>query len=129
MKLIIKREQSKGFKGVKFKLNVRTELTEEEKQLVNRYGMHKIALHDKEAHKEKKPFSNLSLGGQISRIVIKKLFLDITIGKLIDGVSFSIKSIDDILEHEQSIREACEKFKIYLETMKSFGGEEIVDYN
>jgi hypothetical protein len=36
--------------------------------------------------------------------------------------------IAEILETEKSVKEACEAFKNYLEVMKHFGGNEIIEY-
>ena len=56
------------------------------------------------------------------------MLLNIKIGDLITGQTFKCKDIADILEYETNVKEACEVFKNYLEVMKNFGGEELIEY-
>jgi hypothetical protein len=129
MKLVIKKDQEKkGLLGkVKFKFTARVELTSEESKLVERYKMGSTELHSKDAFQDK--IAPRSIAGAITDIAIKKIFLNITISNLVDGVIFECKTIDEILQHETAIKEACEKLVIYLDTMKHFGGEEVINYN
>ena len=114
MKLYLKRDQAKGLLGgVKFELHARTELTSEEQELVKKYKTHKEILLQKEL---KIPFTG------------KSVTLNINIGGLTDGQMFKCKDIADILEYEENVKEACEAFKNYIEVMKSFGGEEVIEY-
>ena len=115
MKLTIKRDQAKGMLGgTKFELTAKVELTGEESSLVSKYKADKEILLQKEI---KIPFSN------------KSLILDINIGGLVVGQSFKCKDIADILEYEKNIKEACGIFKNYIEVMKNFGGQEVIEYN
>lgn len=112
MKLFIKREQAKGFLGgVKFELNAKVDLTEEELGLVNKYQVGKEVLLKKEVN---------FLGNKIP--------IDITIGSLIFGQKFKCNGISEILEYEKNIKESCEVFKLNIEIMRSFGGEEIIEF-
>ena len=114
MKLYITRDQAKGmFGGVKFELKARVELTGEESGLVSKYKADKEVLIQKEI---KIPFTG------------KAIILDINIGSLVSGQEFKCKDIADILEYEKNVKEACESFKNYIEVMKSFGGEQVVNY-
>lgn len=58
----------------------------------------------------------------------RSIVLAITIGSLMGGQSFKCNDITEILEYEKNVKEACESFKNYLEVMKSFGGEEVIEY-
>jgi hypothetical protein len=114
MKLFIVRDQAKGFLGgVKFELRARVELTGEESQLVNKYKADKEVLLQKEI---KIPFTS------------KMVVLDINIGSLVAGQTFKCKDIADILEYERNVKESCETFKNYIDVMKHFGGEEVIEY-
>ena len=114
MRLIIKREQSKKMLGgISFDLIARTELTSEESGLVKKYKADKEGLLQKEI---KIPFTGKAIG------------LTITIGSLVSGQSFKCNDIGEILETEKNVKNACEAFKTYLEAMKHFGGEEIIEY-
>jgi len=114
MKLYITRDQAKGILGgVKFELKAHVQLTKDEADLLNKYKADKEVLLQKEI---KIPFTT------------KAIVLDIKIGGLIEGQTFKCKDIADILEYEKNVKEACENFKSYLEVMKSFGGEEVIEY-
>lgn len=114
MKLIIHRDQSqKAFGGAKFVLNVRAELTEEESKLVKKYKAQKEVLLSKEV--------KIPLTG-------KSITLDINIDTLINGQSIKCDDIATILETEENIKQSCEQFKNYIEVMRHFGGEEVLEY-
>ena len=104
MKLIIKRDQDKGFLGgMSFVLDARVQLTEEEADLVKKYKAHKEVLYMK---------GNLRY----------------TINDLLNGVRDKCKDIAVLLNNEEVYKEACEHFKTLLEVMASFGGEEVIEF-
>ena len=114
MKLFLTRDQAKGLLGgVKFELSARVELTPDEADLVKRYKTDKEVLVQKEV---KIPFTG------------KMLKFGLTIGSLTSGENFKCGDIGEILETEKNVKEACEAFKNYLEVMKNFGGQEIIEY-
>jgi len=114
MKLYISRDQAKGMLGgVKFELMARTELTNEEAELIKKYKVDKEVLLQKEV---KVPLTGRSI------------VLNLTIGSLMNGQKFKCKDIAEILEYEKNVKESCEALKNYLEVMKNFGGEEIIEY-
>ncbi len=115
MKLFITRDQAKGIVGsVKFKLLARVELSKEETELVRKYKADKEALLVKEV---KIPFTK------------KVVPLELRINNLVEGQTFKCKDIADILLYEDHVKEACEVFKNHIEVMRSFGGEEVVEYD
>lgn len=100
MKLFITRHQTKVLLGgVRFELKVRTELTSEEAELVKFYKADKRAI-----------------------------VLNLTIGNLMCGQTFNSSDIAQILETEKNVKESCEAFRNYLEVMRNFGGEEVIEY-
>jgi hypothetical protein len=114
MKLYITRDQTERILGgVKFELRARVELTNEEAELVRKYKADKEVLLQREV---KIPFTGRSI------------VLNITIGSLMSGQTFKCNDIAEILEYEKNIKESCEAFKNYLEVMKNFGGEEVIEY-
>lgn len=114
MKLYITRGQAKGVFGkVKFSLKARVELNNEEAALVKKYKAQDEILLEKEL---KIPFLK------------KKYVLLLKVGSFIMGEEFKCKDIADILQYEENIKEACKIFKNYIEVMKSFGGEEVIEY-
>jgi hypothetical protein len=114
MKLFITRDQAKGLLGgVKFELRARVELIDEEAQLVRKYKAEKEVLLKKEVEI---PFTG------------RALVLDLTIGSLTAGQTFKCNDIAEILEYEKNVKESCEAFKNYIEVMRNFGGEEVIEY-
>ena len=65
------------------------------------------------------------LAGMLSRAAIG---IEITIDDLINGKRVESKDIIEMLAIEEQIKQACENFKIVLETMANFGGEEVVEF-
>lgn len=98
MKLAIKRDQSGG----NFRLACRVELSQEEQELIGRYG-----------------------AGQSPLVVIGAK--QVTISDLVRGVSDERKDVTAILNKEEEIKKACEGFKALLSVMASFGGEEVIE--
>ena len=114
MKLFITRGQSKKILGgTSFELSARTELTNDEASLVKNYKAEKEVLLQKEI---KIPLTGSSIA------------MNITIGSLMAGQSFKCNDIGEILEYEKNIKESCAAFKNYIEVMKSFGGEEVIEF-
>ena len=113
MKLHITKDQSKGMLGgVSFQLEAKVELTQKEAELVKKYKADKESLIQKE----------ITVFG-------KTLAFDLKIENLVRGETFRCRDISDILETEASVKEACARFKSYIEAMGSFGGRETSEYS
>jgi hypothetical protein len=109
MKLIIKRDQDKAFLGgMNLFLECRVELTAEESELIKKYKAHRQPL----TYRERK-------GVEIPGLRIEDL---------VRGVTYKTKDLDVLLNNEEVIKEACASFKNYLLLMKSFGGEEVIEF-
>jgi len=114
MKLILNKDQSKGFfGGVKFELNARVQLTDAEGALVKKYKADNEVLFNKP--------SQTFLGETITVEPVK-------INSLTSGLTLKAKNIAEILKYEEAIKEACEAFKAYLHIMENFGGKEEYEY-
>ena len=115
MKLFISRDQAKGLLGnVKFELRAQVELAPEEVELVKKYKAGKEVLVRKQV---KIPLTD------------KALTFDLTIDSLMSGQTFKCGDIAEILETEKSVKESCENFKNYIEVMRGFGGQEVLEFN
>ena len=113
MKVFITRDQAKGMLGgIKFELRARTELTNEEAELIKKYKADKEVLLKKEIR--------IPLTG-------RAINLNLTIGSLMSGQTFKCDDIAEVLEYERNVKESCEAFKNYLVVMKNFGGEEVIE--
>jgi hypothetical protein len=115
MKLIIKRDQKAqkglfgGHQGMRFLLSCRVELTSGEQDLVNRYNTEDWAF----------TYITGSDGSQ---------FPDVTLRKLKREVTEEMMNIGMLLDKEEEIKKACSNFKILLEVMSTFGGEEVIEF-
>jgi hypothetical protein len=115
MKLSITRDQAKGLLGgVKFELSARAQLTNDESELVKKYKADKVVLLKK---KIEIPFTG------------RAVELDIKIENLLAGQTFKCADVNDILETEKNVKEAAQNFKTYIEIMKNFGGQEVIEYS
>lgn len=104
MKLILKREQDKGFLGgISFVLEARVVLTPQEEELVKKYKAHKEVLY--------------TTGDR-----------HYTINDLLQGTRDKCKDITILLNNEEVYKDACSHFKTLLEVMSSFGGEEVIEF-
>lgn len=123
MKLFITRDQAKGtFGGISFELRARVELATEEAVLVKKYKAHKEVLFKKETG-----LSQIT-GGLAGFVTPGLAVRSITIEDMVNGQVFKCKDIGEILGYEAMVKESCEAFKIYIEAMRSFGGEEVIEY-
>lgn len=114
MKLAISRDQAKGMLGgIKFEMTAKVQLTNEESELVKRYKTEREVLLKKEIR---------------IPLTSKALVVNLTIGSLLAGQTFKCDDIGEVLEYEKNVKESCETFKNYLEVMKNFGGQEVVEY-
>lgn len=104
MKLIIRRNQDKGFfGGISFVLEARVQLTPAEDELVKKYKAHKEVLY----HKGERRY---------------------TINDLLSGVTDKCKDVTILLDNESVYKESCKHFKTLLDVMASFGGEEVIEF-
>ncbi len=103
MELIIKRNQDKGFLGgMKFVLEAKVTLTEEEQALIKKYKANKEVL-----------FTSLDLKTKY------------TINDLIYGIKDKVKDVSILYKNEDIYIDACRHLKKLLLVMESFGGENI----
>lgn len=104
MELVIKRDQDKGFLGgMKFILEVKAVLSEEEKNLVKKYKANKHIL-----------FSSNNR--------------TYTIDDLTYGIKDKVKDVSILLKNEDVYINSCKSLKTMLDVMKSFGGEYKLDF-
>lgn len=114
MKLTITKDQSKKMLGgISFELSAKVDLTGDESELIKKYKADKESLLQKEY--------KIPLTG-------RSITVSLSIGSLVSGQSFKCNDIAEILEYEKNIKESCELFKNYLEVMRHFGGQEVIQY-
>lgn len=126
MKLLLRRDQKPGMLGmgkVTFQLDIRAELTEEEKAAVKKYKLGDTVLYEK--LKTIDPGSGLL--GIASRFANKMLNLTIVVNDLANGKKIEVKDIVEMLAVEEQIKEAAQTFMAILAAAATFGGEEVIE--
>lgn len=115
MKLMITRDQKAqtgllgGHKGMAFVLKCRIELTPEEQELVTKYKCetHPIT------------YTKNADGHDVPKD---------TVASLLRGSIESMANVGVLLHNEGAVKDGCAKFKILLDVMETFGGEEVVEF-
>ena len=102
------------FGGVKFELEARATLTAEESGLINKYKVQDEVLTEKQI---KIPLTD------------RALIIKITIGSLVAGQTFKCNEIKEILGYEAEIKASCASLRELIEVMKTFGGEEVIEFS
>lgn len=124
MKLLLRRDQRAGMLGkVVFTLDVRADLTSEEKANIAKYKLGGTLLYEKKPMKE---------GGneyaQLGHAIMwRTLNLLITVNDLENGKRVECKDILEMLGAEGQIKEAAQTFKQVLDAAAHFGGEEVLE--
>lgn len=124
MKLLLRRDQKSGLMGkVKFVLDVRAELHDQEKQNVAKYKLGDTMLYEREAIADR----GSGLLGVASRLAFKMTNLSVSVDDLSKGKQIECKDIVEMLAVEDQIKEACQTFHAVLKAAASFGGEEVIE--
>ena len=109
MRLIVNRGQYDkkgmmgGHKGVSFTLATRLEFTDEERQLLEHYKMWQYSLFTRGP-------------------------LPVTIRQLVEGDSQTVEDVEILLANEEIVKRSLDQVPPLLEVLRSFGGDEIIDY-
>lgn len=136
MKLLLRRNQKSGLMGkVTFTLDVRAQLTEEEKAHIRKYKFADTILYQRDGLKDTGPVQQSSvwkaLWGflRIIGAIFKHRVLNLTVQvkDLENGKHIEVKSVVEMLAVEGQLREAAQNFKNILAAAAHFGGEEIID--
>lgn len=123
MKLLLRRDQRSGLMGkVIFSLDVRADITDEERANIRKYK-----LGDTELYASHEIVGGSGLLGAASRLAWKAVTLRFTVNDLASGKKVEAKDIVEMLAIEEHIREAAATFKQVLDAAAHFGGEEVVE--
>jgi hypothetical protein len=118
MKLIISRKQQDvkgllgGQKGVKFSVSATAQLTQEERNLIDKYLPRGDLLFSWEYKPKNREMPT---------------YRHITIDSLVKGQSFECESLHDIINLEEGLVEGANVLHRYLVLANSFGGEVEID--
>jgi hypothetical protein len=145
MQLKIQRSQrTGGFTGstVFFALDVRAEYSAEEKSNIAKYKLGSQVIYNSRAAKKHLDKADAQLGrGQssnslrnvfaglvrgIGSLIMAKMHLNISIASLGKGHHIECKDLDELLEAEDTVRQACKGVTRYLDVAATFDGSEVV---
>ena len=124
MKLLLRRDQRSGMLGkVVFTLEVRADLSPDEKAKIAKYKLGSTVLYSKNEMKQGSgEYAQLGYA-----ILWRTLNLIITVNDLENGKKVECKDILEMLGAESQIREAAQTFKQVLDAASHFGGQEVVE--
>lgn len=112
---------------VAFALQARVELSNEEEEALLRYKFGKEVLYSKEnvtpTHANRNTWAGIG-----RNLAAAALNLVITVDDLVKGKTVECKSIVEMLDVEDTIKESCDVLKGMLEAALNFEGESVVEY-
>ena len=124
MKLLLRRDQRSSLLGkVIFTLNVRAQVSDEERESIRRYKLGDTELYASHEMTDR----GSGLLGVASRLAFKAITLRLTVNDLASGKHIEAKDIVEMLAIEGQILEAAQTFKQVLDASTHFGGEEVIE--
>ena len=123
MNLLLRRDQRSSMMGnAVFSLEVRAEITADERRYIDRYKLGKAVLYTKGELLD----PGKGLLGLASRVAFKAMNISVTVEDLAGGKRIECKDILEMLSVEDQIKEAAQTLKQVLEAAAHFGGEEVL---
>ncbi len=130
MKLLLRRDQKTGLMGKsKYTLYVRAQLTDAEANLVrkNRLENELLLYFDKDAHSSGYFRQKKDEGGFMGLAASLIRDVSLTVGKLIEGTSFTCDNVGQLLSVENEAVRSAMQLKRYIIAAATFGGEDAID--
>ncbi|MEJ0019685.1 MAG: hypothetical protein WDN25_24655 [Acetobacteraceae bacterium] len=123
MNLLLRRDQRSSMMGnAVFSLEVRAEITADERRYIDRYKLGKSVLYSRGEIVD----PGKGLLGLASRVAFKAMNISVTVEDLAGGKRIECRDILEMLAVEEQIKEAAQTFKQVLEAAAHFGGEEVL---
>jgi hypothetical protein len=136
MQLKIKRSQrSGGVFGSKviFTLDIRAEYAPEEKTNINKYNLGGEVIYNSEAAKghldrmgSQVDGSGMGLLKGVGSLMLAKMNLNVTIASLAKGHHIECKDLNELIEAENALCDACKNLRTFLDVAATFDGREVV---
>ena len=124
MKLLLRRDQRSSLLGkAVFVLEVRAQLTDEERRSISTYKFGKALLYSRGEITD--PGSGLL--GLASRLAFHAANISVTVDDLANGKRIECKDILEMLAVQEQLKEAAANLKAILEAASHFGGEEVIE--
>lgn len=126
MKLLLRRDQRTSTFGNKviFVLEMRAQLSDEERGYIEKYKFGKEMLYVRDEKPNVDPNTIKGLG---KLLIAHALNVSVSVNDLVNGKVIECKDILEMLSAEEQIREAARNFNSVLEAAAHFGGEEVID--
>ena len=123
MKLLLRANQRAGMLGkVIFALEVRADITAEERANIAKYKLGDTMLYEKSTAS-----GGSGLLGVASWVAFKAMNITVSVNDLAGGKKIECKDIIEMLAVTDQIREAATVFKAVLDAAANFGGEEVIE--
>jgi hypothetical protein len=132
MHLKIKRSQKSGMLSkVIFALDIRAEYTQEEKDNINKYKLGGECVYSSANAKKHAAAADARLeGGSLLKgmasAVMANMSLNVTIASLQAGHHIETKTMEELLEAEETLKDACKNLTSWLDAAATFDGRETV---
>jgi hypothetical protein len=137
MQLKLTRSQRDGgivSKTVLFCLDARVQLTSEEQASVSRYKLGGQLIYNSEASQRRVKAGEAAMADgkgsgnlkALAQFALARLHLNITVDSLQRGQHIECKSLEELLQAEEALMEACKNLRAYLDTAASFDGREVL---
>lgn len=124
MRLLLRRDQRSGMLGkVTFCMDVRADLTDEERSNIRKYKLGETMLY--QSHEMADRGSGLM--GLASRLAFRAMTINVSVNDLAGGKRIECKDIVEMLAVEDQIKEAARTFSQVLSAAAQFGGEEVIE--
>jgi F420-0:gamma-glutamyl ligase-like protein len=128
MKLLIRRSQKSSLMGkAVFVLEVRADISAEEKNNINKYKLADTLLYERSDTRVKGSGVLGFTASVAANLVLAAMNISITAADLANGRKIECKDIIEMLAVEEQIKEAAATFKQVLDAAAQFGGEEIIE--
>lgn len=124
MKLLLRRsERPSAFGKPIYILDVRAELSDEERGWIDKYKFGNTLLY---AKKQMPTVDPKTLAGLGTILLHHALNITVSVNDLRDGKRIECKDILEMLAGEEQIKEAAQTFGSVLRAASQFGGEEVI---
>jgi hypothetical protein len=124
MKLLLRRsERQSTFGKTIYILDIRAELSDEEKGWIDKYRFGNSLLYSK---KGKPNADTTTFAGIGATLLHYALDLTVSVNDLVHGKKIECKDIMEMLAAEEQIKEAAKTFGSVLKAASQFGGEEVI---
>lgn len=124
MKLLLRRtERASTFGKPIYVLDIRAELSEEEKGWIDKYRFGNSLLYSK---KGKPNADTTTFAGIGATMLHYALDMTVSVNDLVHGKRVECKEIMEMLAAEEQIKEAAQTFGTVLRAASQFGGEEVI---